>query len=88
MSNNKPKKYDYCVLGAIYLGTGDYNRAMELLEKSISMDDAYGEAYLYRGLTYEQMGNKAQVLHGIGRAKELEPGNEQARLHYDRLKST
>ncbi|WP_290657908.1 hypothetical protein [Anaerovibrio sp.] len=49
MSNNKPKKYDYCVLGAIYLGTGDYNRSMELLEKSISMDDAYGEAYLYLG---------------------------------------
>ena len=88
MSNNKPKKYDYCVLGAIYLGTGDYNRAMELLEKSISMDDAYGEAYLYRGLTYEQLGNKARALQDISRAKELEPGNEQARLHYDRLKST
>ena len=86
MSNNKPKKYDYCLLGEIYLATGEYERAIEALEKAISMDNDFAEAYLYRGLTYEQMGNNSQALQDIGKAKELDPNNEKARQHYDRLR--
>ena len=86
MSNNKPKKYDYCLLGEIYLATGEYERAMEALEKAIRMDNDFAEAYLYRGLTYEQMGNNDHALQDIGKAKELDPNNEKARQHFNRLK--
>ncbi|MBO6244886.1 MAG: tetratricopeptide repeat protein [Anaerovibrio sp.] len=77
---------DYCLLGEIYLATGEYERAIEALEKAISMDNDFAEAYLYRGLTYEQMGNNSHALQDIGKAKELDPNNEKARQHYDRLK--
>ena len=71
--------------GRIYYYKGEYDKAMEALDKSIKLKDTYAETYLYRSLTYEKLGNKAEAIKDIEKAKELNPMDDLIKQHYQRL---
>ena len=86
LSINKPQDYVYCTLGEIYSAMGEYDKALEAFGMSLAMDKDYAAAYLFRGLVYEKMGDKAKALQDISKARRLNPQDDRAKHHYERLK--
>lgn len=48
----------HCNLGIIYLGMGDYNRAIESLSKAVRINPNYSEANYYLRYAYEKINRK------------------------------
>jgi tetratricopeptide (TPR) repeat protein len=65
---------------------GEYDKALEAFGMSLAMDKDYAAAYLFRGLVYEKMGDKAKALQDISKARRLNPQDDRAKHHYERLK--
>ncbi|WP_177188132.1 tetratricopeptide repeat protein [Selenomonas ruminantium] len=72
-------------LGEIYLNMGQYQKALDAYSKAINMNRSFAHAYLYRGLTYEKMGDLTKALADIRKATELDPNDTEARQNYQRL---
>jgi len=45
--------------------------ALEYLNRAIELDAALPDAFYFRGMTYQHMGNKIQATKDLNRAKDL-----------------
>lgn len=54
--DGKADQYDYLVLGIASAYSGNEQQALKALAKSIAMDSEFSDAYVYRGIVYENLG--------------------------------
>lgn len=70
----------YCQLGITYQLKGEYQKAVAALEKTISINKFYANAYNSLAITYRKMGNlvKALEVYNVGKEAQVELANNEA----------
>jgi len=69
-------------LGIAYLRTGDYEKALENLEKARQADDKYPPTYNALGVLYQQLGNKVKAEKFFLKALKLNGSDPSALNNY------
>ena len=72
----------WALLGWAYHGVEDYEAAIESLDKAVELDNQLYEAFLYRGLTYLDMGETQNALNDLYTARRLSPKSFEANYSY------
>ncbi len=60
----------------------EYEQALETLEKALEMDEALALAHQYRGMTMLAMGEPADAINDLYRARQIDPHSFAIRLHF------
>lgn len=53
----------------------EYNKALEIIDKSLSLDSKYSPAYNMKGMIYEKMGNNNESIQAFSKAIEFNSNN-------------
>ena len=61
-----------CYLGKSALASGDYGKAVEVLEKAVKIDSTRGDCYYVLGLAYARTIPEVGVLKKVGVAKKMQ----------------
>jgi len=72
-------------LGIAYLRTGEYERAMEKLEKAREADNKYPPIYNAMGVLYQQLGNKVKAESFFLKALKLNGSDPSTLNNYGRF---
>jgi len=73
---------DYHSRGAIYLGMGEYDKAIDEYSKALELDSTYIQAYYDRGLAYAHRQRHEQAIADFSEVIALNP--QHADAHYNR----
>jgi len=65
----------YIGYGAYQIERGDFENALELLDKALELDEKATLAYANKGLLYAKKGDNKKATEFYNKALELEPGN-------------
>lgn len=65
----------YIGYGAYQLERGDFDNALELLDKALELDNKATLAYANKGTLYAKKGDSKKAIEFYNKALELEPGN-------------
>ena len=68
--------------GVKFYGSGNFKEAINAYNKAIELNPQYVEAYIGRGLAYEDLGNFQQAIIDFSKAIELKPRSAEA--YYNR----
>jgi tetratricopeptide (TPR) repeat protein len=86
--------YDPDMTGA-HLALGKYffymkkrKKSFNHLNEALRQDELQDEAYLYKGLNYEEMGDTADAMSNFQTVTEINPDNYRAHLHLGNLHSS
>ncbi len=69
------------LLGLILLGQGDHQQAIELMQRSLAINEAQGLVHYNLGTAWEAAGKPQQAIAAYERAIELEPTLAEAHLN-------
>jgi tetratricopeptide (TPR) repeat protein len=72
-------------LGLIYKDSGEYDKALELLDRAIEIKPSSTESFTARGLVHRGMGDADAAMEDLDRAVELDPAYPLARLNRGEL---
>jgi tetratricopeptide (TPR) repeat protein len=65
--------YDYSMIGLLQLHFGKYPDALQDLNKAITLNPRYAEAYLYRANLYQAMGKTKEAAADFRRVIQIDP---------------
>jgi tetratricopeptide (TPR) repeat protein len=65
--------FAYNLRGYAYNDLGNYNQAIEDLNRAIEINPGYADPYLTRGNAYNSLGNYRQAIEDYGRAIKIKP---------------
>ncbi|MBI2993928.1 MAG: type IV pilus biogenesis/stability protein PilW [Gammaproteobacteria bacterium] len=71
-------------LAVEYMRRGEYDKALEKLEKARRADPAYPLTYNTYGVLYQQLGDMQRAEHSFKRALQLDPNNSATMNNYGR----
>lgn len=69
-------------LGAAYVRQGDYELALEKLDRALEQDPRLAEAHSTIAIVYDQLGETEQAEEHYERATQLQPGNADVQNNY------
>jgi type IV pilus assembly protein PilF len=72
-------------LGVEYMRRGDYERALEKLDKARLADPSYAPTYNTYAVLYQQLGDSARAEQNFRKALHLEPGESATLNNYGRF---
>jgi type IV pilus assembly protein PilF len=72
-------------LGIEYMRRGEYERALEKLDKARQADPSYAFTYNTYGVLYQQLGDTARAEQNFKKALQLAPGNSSTLNNYGRF---
>ena len=76
-----PDAEGFCSLGLVLLGTGDFVRALEAFESSVSKDRQYARGHYYAGVCQLRGGRYKDALRRFDLVLRLDRGLVRAHLH-------
>jgi tetratricopeptide (TPR) repeat protein len=75
----------YMEKGFIYFEARNYQSALQVFEKAITVNKTYADAYYWKAKCQEAMGNKTEALTNYQRSLGLDKNLKEARAAIDRL---
>ncbi|MBS3956679.1 MAG: tetratricopeptide repeat protein [Clostridiales bacterium] len=78
----------YYRLGELEEATGDFEKALEHYEASISQSSTYWNAHFRVAVLHERAGRESEALESAQRAARLVPDNDEVREMLSRLRTT
>jgi tetratricopeptide (TPR) repeat protein len=73
IKNNPNSAELYTRLAWCYGETKRFQETIDVLNKALDIDPRYARAYLFLGVTYEQLGNKVLASQNLSKACQLDP---------------
>ena len=67
------KSRPYVNLGFSYFGSGEYDKAVPLLERAIQLDPNNASAYFTYGIILQKTGEINQAIHVLKKSLEIDP---------------
>ncbi|WP_048323822.1 tetratricopeptide repeat protein, partial [Crocosphaera watsonii] len=71
--------------GVSYNELGNYNRAIEDLNKAIRLDINFAKAYNNRGFSYDKLGNYKKAIENYKEAIRLDPNYATAKQNLESI---
>ena len=78
--------FEFVENAKIYFQKTEYEKAVKVLEKAISIDSNYAPAYFAMGINYEILGEAKKAKEMYQKTLELKPGLENVKMRIENIK--